>query len=483
MAIKINKVNSELFKRIFEVRPLYAVFKSSYSQSVPENIFKFYSDEKIEFGDKYRTLDEKDYTRFFSQRAMRREPALTRQITSLAYKVGKQMISLAEGMPNEDMFPFSKLELTTKTGAKLLLEDKELATALQYVPSQGLPALLAELRTFQQELHRPPALDRDVLITNGAQHGIYQCVEMLVDPGDPILTTEYSYTGVHSALKPYYPEILGIPEDEDGMIPETLESVLQDRLTRGLKMPKMMYLIPTGNNPTGTVLPVDRRKKIYELACQYDFLIIEDDPYMFLNYADACPPSFLSMDACGRVVRLDSGSKVLSAGLRAGWLTAPAPLLARAELHAQAELLHSCTLSQTILYRLLSHRKSLAVHLTAARQFYAARRSALGAALRGVTSLADWVEPGAGLFYWLRVRGVDDVYNMVFHTAFQRGLMLVPGQAFQYDSSAPCQYLRLTFSKVRMEDMNTAVSHLAEIIKDEQKLALTKLPKRVATEG
>lgn len=87
-------------------------------------------------------------------------------------------------------------------------------------------------------------------------------------------------------LKPYQPEILGIPEDEDGMIPETLDAVLGDRLRRGLKMPKMMYIIPTGSNPTGTVLPEDRRRQIYELACRYDFLIVEDDPYMFLNYTD-----------------------------------------------------------------------------------------------------------------------------------------------------------------------------------------------------
>ncbi|XP_045454866.1 kynurenine/alpha-aminoadipate aminotransferase, mitochondrial [Melitaea cinxia] len=479
---KLSKINSEVVKKLLDVRPLYSAVKSRYSQSV-EDIFKFYDErpeQSLALKEKYRVLDEKDYSRFLSKRSLRREPALTRQITSLSYKVGKEMLSLAEGMPNEAIFPFTRLEMTLRTGRSIILEEKDLAPALQYVPSQGLPSLLTELRQLQQDLHRPPPLARDVLVTNGAQHGIYQCVEMLVDPGDPIITTEYSYAGVHSALKPYHPEILGIPEDENGLIPETLESVLKERLARGLKMPKMMYIIPTGNNPTGTILTEERRRQVYELACKYDFLIVEDDPYMFLKYDNQTVPSLMSLDVCGRVLRLDSVSKVVSAGLRAGWLTAPAPLLHRAELHAQAELLHSCTLAQTLLQRLLRDRRALAAHLRSARSFYELRRSALSAALRSLAGLADWSEPSAGLFHWLRVRGVDDVYNMVFHTAFERGLMLIPGQAFLYDSNATSPYVRLTFSKIKMEDIETAVGHLADIIRDEQKLA--KQQKRLATE-
>lgn len=87
-------------------------------------------------------------------------------------------------------------------------------------------------------------------------------------------------------LKPYNPEIISIPEDEQGLIPETLDAVLSDRLSRGLRMPRLIYLVPTANNPTGTTLPAHRRRQIYDLACKYDFLILEDDPYMFLNFDD-----------------------------------------------------------------------------------------------------------------------------------------------------------------------------------------------------
>ncbi|XP_068624195.1 kynurenine/alpha-aminoadipate aminotransferase, mitochondrial [Battus philenor] len=438
---------------------------------------KFYSEQPWRPRE-YAPLAEDDYTRFISKKALKREPALTRQLTSLAYKVGKQVISLAEGMPNEDMFPFSRLHLQLKAGGELVLEGKELATALQYMPSQGYPALVEELRTFQRDLHRPP-LPYDVLVTNGAQHGIYQCVDMLVDPGDPVILSEFSYTGAISVLRPYSPELICIPEDDFGIVPETLEAELDNRLARGLKMPKIMYVVPTGSNPTGTVIPEKRKKQLYELACRYDFLIIEDDPYMFLNYCEEVTPSFLSLDACGRVLRLDSASKALSAGLRLGWMTAPAPLAARAELHAQAELLHPSTLSQAILLRVLSSREELAAHVLRVRSFYEARRDALGEALQAVRGLAEWSAPRAGMFYWLRVHGVHDVYNMVLERAFERGLMLVPGQAFQLDARLPSQHLRLTFSKVPREHMADAASLLRDVIRLEQR---AQAPRRRATE-
>ncbi|KAJ2945042.1 hypothetical protein O0L34_g1938 [Tuta absoluta] len=403
---------------------------------------------------------------------------------SLAYKVGKEMVSLAEGMPNEEIFPFNKLQLQFKNGNTMEISGAELATALQYVPSQGLPSLINQLHDFQEALHRPPPVDRSIIVSNGGQHGIYQCCELLVDHGDPVLMPEYTYTGVQVALKPYNPEILGIPEDSHGMRPEILEAVLTSRLNQGLKMPKMLYTIPIGSNPTGSVLTEERKRHIYELACKYDFLILEDDPYMFLNYTDKPVPSFLSLDSCGRVLRLDSLSKVVSSGLRAGWVTAPTPLVQRLELHTQAELLHSCSLAQAILSKLLSDRSALAAHLTATREFYKARRDSLHAALQAanLSAVGEWTPPDAGLFLWVKVHGVHDVYNMVFDTALKQGLMLIPGHAFLYDTEAPSQYLRLTFSKCPVEKMDLAARHLYDLIRNEQKNAGKERIKSFATD-
>ncbi|XP_038218057.1 kynurenine/alpha-aminoadipate aminotransferase, mitochondrial [Zerene cesonia] len=463
------------------VRPLYSVIRKS-SQKV-EDILCLYGDETYDFKDRYRVLDEKDYSRFISQRSMKREPAITRSMTSLAYKIGKEMISLAEGMPNEQIFPFDRIEISTKTGGKILLEGDELDMSLQYLPSQGLPSLLSLLREFQQDVHRPPPLERDVLITNGSQHGIYQCVDLLVDPGDPVITTEFTFTGFNSALRPYDPEILAIPEDEDGLIPSLLEECLSQRSALGQRMPRLLYTIPTGNNPTGTVLPAHRRRQIYELACKYDFLIVEDDPYAFLNYTDTRPPSFLSMDQCGRVIRLDSVSKVVCAGLRGAWATLPAPLLHRAELHMQAELLHPCTLAQVILHRVLEARGSLAAHVERTRALCRQRRDALGAALAGARDLpqfARWDTPRAGLFYWLTLHDVPDAYDMAFRTALSHGLLVCPGQAFTFATRAPAPHVRLTFTRAPLAALRGAAERLRDVLRAES----ARPPRRLrATDG
>lgn len=131
-----------------------------------------------------------------------------------------------------------------------------------------------------------------------------------------------------------------------------LVNILEDRKAKyteeggGMKMPKVLYINPTGSNPTGTTMPEERRREIYKICCKYNILILEDDAYCFMHFLDKAPPSFLSLDVEGRVLRFDSFSKVLSSGLRLGWVTGPKQLIANMELHVQSSYLHSSTLSQ-----------------------------------------------------------------------------------------------------------------------------------------
>ncbi|XP_048487224.1 kynurenine/alpha-aminoadipate aminotransferase, mitochondrial [Plutella xylostella] len=471
--------SAKLLKTLLEGHTLHSVRGVSQSFNY-EDIFKFYSDAPAPAA---TPLTDRDYERFISKRSALRQPGLTRQITQLSYQAGRDAVSLAEGMASTAVFPFTHLRLETSGGAEVTLEGDKLRAALQYVPTQGLPDLVSHLRQLTSDLHRPPPLPRDVLVTSGSQSGLYMAVDLLLEPGAPVLVQEHSYTGFYSVLKPYQPEIIGIPEDQHGVIPEILESVLEERLCKGQLMPKFFYLVPTGSNPTGTVLPEGRRRKIYELACRYDFLILEDDPYMFVNYTDQPVPSFLSLDSAGRVIRLDSFSKVLSPGLRAAWATAPPALLQRLQLHQEAHCLHSCTLAMAILLQLLQTwgRAGLATQLRGARALYRARRDALAAALRAhCAHLAHWHVPEGGMFFWVRLN-VEDVRDMVFKTAFEKGLMLVPGQACNYDASAPSPHLRLAFSKVKLEDMDTAARLLADVIRTEQAKACSNRAERVAT--
>lgn len=154
-------------------------------------------------------------------------------------------------------------------------------------------------------------------------------------------------------------------QDENGIIPQllanTLEEIQQKCLENPLmKMPKLMYVNPTGANPNGATLPLERRQEIYKICCKYNILILEDDPYCFMHFLDEVPPTFLSMDIEGRVMRFDSLSKVLSSGLRVGWLTGPKQLVKAVELHVQSSYLHSSTLSQVYLFSLL---RAYSVHI------------------------------------------------------------------------------------------------------------------------
>lgn len=153
-------------------------------------------------------------------------------------------------------------------------------------------------------------------------------------------------------MKPFKAELIGVDHDLYGMSAKGLVSVLEDRKAKyteeggGCKMPKLLYMNPTGSNPTGTTMPAERRKEIYDICCKYNILILEDDAYCFMHYLEQNPPSFISLDTEGRVVRFDSLSKVVSSGLRVGWVTAPKQLAAHIELHIQSSYLHSSTLSQ-----------------------------------------------------------------------------------------------------------------------------------------
>jgi DNA-binding transcriptional MocR family regulator len=207
-----------------------------------------------------------------------------------------------------------------------------------------------------------------------------------------------------------------IKTDGEGIIPASFEQALQQKYTR---KPRVLYTIPTGQNPAGSTLSVARKKQIYELACKHDILIMEDDPYCFLNYglAPAPPlgseakfqvphnPSFFSMDTQGRVLRFDSLSKTLSSGLRIGWVTGPSALIRQLELHQQATALHNSGLSQALTAKFLAHLGPAGVdaHFRDVALFYARRRDALlTAATKHLTGLARWTTPSAGMFIWFR---------------------------------------------------------------------------------
>ncbi|KAJ8954800.1 hypothetical protein NQ318_014912 [Aromia moschata] len=411
-------------------------------------------------------VSKTDYSYFIGAHASRRRPALTRELTKRQYNAPKDTISLAEGMPNEATFPFELINVVLKDGTQFSLQGAELNSALQYIPTQGYPPL-----------------DRELLMTNGSQEGLSKSLEMIVEEGDDVLVQDPLYAGADIILKPFKANLIGIEQDQFGIIPKKLIEVLENCKSKyteegGGKMPKVIYLNPTGSNPTGGTMSLERRKEIYQICSKYNILILEDDAYCFLHFLEKQPVSFLSLDTDGIVIRFDSMSKIISSGLRLAWLTGPKQLVHRIELHIQSSNLHSSTLSQVLTESLLQHWgfKGLLAHFASVREFYKTRRDFTIASMeKHLKDLCDWEVPTGGMFVWIRVRGVSDVYEMLMTRGLKKQIVFVPGHAFMADPTKACNHIRASFSRTPLKQIDKAMKMLAELIREEQLLLRRKL--------
>ena len=366
--------------------------------------------------------------------------------------------------------------------------------ALQYMPTSGYPDLVSKLKEFQKKIHNPvPEVwqNSDLVVTTGSQEGLSKAFEMIFNIGDSIIVEDFVYTGVLAALGPYKLNYVLIEGDGRGMRSDLLRRKLQS--LRKSEIPKAMYINPTGANPTGTILSSDRRKEILEICSEFNVLILEDDPYYFLQFDDQTEDrvsSLFSLDREGRVIRFDSFSKILSSGLRVGFATGPKPLIERMMLHMQVSTMHTSGLSQVLLDNLLEEwgTEGLLKHIAFIEQFYRKRRDALNAAAENhLKGLCTWHVPGnetrlkycfivtfdtilltaGGMFLWLKTDGIADTWDLIMEKAMKRNIMLVPGRAFTPFPNEPCPYLRAAFSAIDVDKMDQACQKLAELIKEE----------------
>ncbi|XP_048186569.1 kynurenine/alpha-aminoadipate aminotransferase, mitochondrial [Perognathus longimembris pacificus] len=422
-----------------------------------------------------------NYTRFLTARSRSRQSSPIRATADLLGKASKSLISLAPGYPNPNTFPFKTATITVENGTHIHFDEKLMHRALQYSESSGIPELLSWVKQLQIKLHNPPTVhyppsqgQMDICITSGCQDGLCKVFEMIINPGDTILLNEPLYSGTIQAITPLGANIINVPGDEHGIIPSSLREILskwkpEDSKDPKKKTPKFLYTIPNGSNPTGNSLTADRKKDIYELARKYDFLIIEDDPYYFIQFNKPWAPTFLSMDVDGRVIRADSFSKVLSSGLRIGFLTGPKPLIERIVLHSQVSVMNTCTFAQLMVSQLLHQwgEEGFWAHVHRTIEFYRSQRDAIvRAADKWLSGLAEWHVPKAGMFLWIKIKGIPDVKQLIGKKALEKEILLITGSAFYIDSSAPSPYFRACFSLVSPEQMDIVFQKLAQLIKE-----------------
>eukprot|EP01100_Stratorugosa_tubuloviscum_P003745 TRINITY_DN1902_c0_g1_i1.p1 TRINITY_DN1902_c0_g1~~TRINITY_DN1902_c0_g1_i1.p1 ORF type:complete len:450 (-),score=189.85 TRINITY_DN1902_c0_g1_i1:54-1403(-) len=434
-----------------------------------KTIFKF-TNKNLKITLKRNLSEIKDYSKFLNKVALRRSPSPIRELMPLTRIPG--MISLGGGLPNPTLFPFKNFNFTLETRQSISIEGQLLDDALQYTATYGLPELLEVLKEHQIAEHSPQISSNkwSILVTTGSQDGFAKAFETLIDEDDVVLLESPTYTGAISVLKPIGCKLEAIESDGNGIIPSKLEERLLNWPYD--KKPKILYLIPTGQNPSGSTLSIERRTQVYDIACRFDLLILEDDPYWNLQFRDSNNPplkSLFSIDTEGRVIRFDSFSKVLSAGIRMGWITGPKALVENMQLQQQATQLHTSGLTQAVILSLLKHwgRSGWENHIEQVQKFYKMKRDELlGAANEHLTGLAEWDIPTAGMFCWFKLIGIEDSQKLVTEKAVNKKVLLLPGCHFMINNKLS-NHVRASYSIASKEQLNEALKRFADLLKQE----------------
>ena len=380
------------------------------------------------------------------------------------------------------------------------LAGSTLEAALQYSPTPGLPSLVAHLHRLQEAEHG--ATDRQICVTTGSADGLSKAFDMLLDADDALRARQTTaaphlrpscpspnpgphacavvesptFSGSLAYLQPIGCKLVGVACDDGGLSPDALHETLSgwDESREGCRRPRVLYTVPTGANPTGASLDVGRRRRIYEVAREFNLIILEDDPYHWLQFADARTPSLLSMDEDGRVLRFDSFSKLLCSGIRLGWATGPAELVERLQLHTQASNLHTCGVSQALVAALFDGWAAknggdavagFSARMREVATFYREQRDAfVASAERHLTGLAHWGVPTAGMFVWIDLLGIDDAHALIAEHAVSAKVLLIPGSSFM-PCGSPSSHVRAAFSTATPEQIDEALKRLAGLLR------------------
>ena len=365
-----------------------------------------------------------------AKRMSRVQASAIREILKVAER--PDVLSFAGGLPAPEAFP---AEALARAHADVLSRDA--AGALQYGATEGfgpLRAWVAE-RMTRRGLRATPG---QVLITAGSQQGIDLVGKALIDPGDAVVVEAPSYLAALQSFSTYEARFETVPSDDQGMQVDALERVL-----RG-KRPKLVYLVPTFQNPRGTTLSLERRARIARLAAEFRVTVLEDDPYGELRYRGPALPPVAGIDPEAPVIHLGSFSKTLAPGLRLGYAVADARTIRALTIAKQAADLHTGSLAQRAVARMFE-TFDYDGHLAGLRQLYGERLDAMLAALeRSFPEGTVWTRPEGGLFVWVHLPAGIDAREL-FGDAMVARVAFVPGAPF-YPAEPRPETMRLNFS-------------------------------------
>lgn len=324
-------------------------------------------------------------------------------------------IALHGGLPPEECFPISGIEVSLYDGTRV--EIPASICQQQYnVSPYGYEPLRSWCSKHTKQHHKPRDLHR-VMVTDSTTHGLDMITSLLLNPGDAILIEEYTYSHFVDCVagrKRY--DAIPVPMDEQGIVPQNLEDAIMHRMSTmnghgRAFLPKVLYMIPTAQNPTGACLSPTRAKEIYDICSKYDIYIVEDDPYYCLQFnvdGESQPGdrhlvshSLLPLDIDGRVIRFDSFAKFLAPGFRLSWVTAESSITEKMAMRLQSETLGANMLSQGMVASILHAwgAQGLDKYLQNMQRLYARKAKILADAMEQYMSgLAEWSVPQAGMF-------------------------------------------------------------------------------------
>ncbi len=394
----------------------------------------------------------------FADRLDNVETSAIRELFKLLGKPG--IISFAGGFPDSAMFDVDGIREAVNTAL-----TEEAGGALQYGATEGYNPLREQLARFMTDKGASDVAPENLIVTTGSQQALDLLGKALISPGDKVFVEGPTFLATIQCFRLYGAELVSAPIDGEGVKVDELEALIAEH------RPKFIYLIPTFGNPSGATLNLERRKKVLELAVKYQTLVIEDDPYGDLYFGAAPPPSLLNLSASvpgsrELLVHCGSLSKVLSPGLRVGWMIAPAELLAKATMCKQFSDAHTSTFAQATAAQYLKAGRMPAT-LAKVRAVYAERAQAMGQALRRELGDAiEFTQPQGGLFIWARLTGAGGKVgdgNVLAKRAIEKGVAFVPGAPF-FCANPDHATLRLSFATADVAKIEEGVARLAQAL-------------------
>lgn len=404
---------------------------------------------------RYQSGDPQHLEKRFASRAAGMQPSEIRSLFAVASR--PEIVSLAGGMPNLSALP---MEMMASVVSKLILTNG--AEALQYGSGQGHPKLREQICEVMA-LEGIRANPDDVIVTTGSQQALDLISRIFIDPGDVVLVEAPSYVGALGTFHQYEAQVVHVELDNQGLVPEALRQAISSVRASGRTI-KFLYLIPNYQNPTGVLLPADRRTEILEICREEAIFVVEDNPYGLLGF-DRPSPNAMRAEDTENVIYLGSFSKTIAAGLRVGWALVPPSLKEKLVIASESSILCPSNFTQLTISNYLADQP-WRDQIASFCELYKVRRDAMLESLEEYfPASATWTKPGGGFYVWVNLPPEIDT-KLMMPKAIVAKVAYVPGTAFYADGFGSWA-MRLSYCHPTPERIREGVKALSNVVKGE----------------